>query len=180
MTFDEFMAERLGPLLIYATTLTCDPYLAQDITQDVMVKVHRKWRVVSAADSPEGYVRRMIVNEFLSWRRRRSSSEMSIEGDALARIEAPADAFVAINDRDAMMHAIAVLPPRQRAAVVLRYLEDLSDQQIAVLLGCRPPTVRSQISRALATLRASPSFSGSGLSREDNPVPAATPSRRHS
>lgn len=71
MTFDEFVAFRLGALLRYATVVTCDAHLAEDITQDVLVRAQARWERISAVDAPERYVKRMVLNEFLSWRRRR-------------------------------------------------------------------------------------------------------------
>jgi RNA polymerase sigma-70 factor (sigma-E family) len=154
VTFDEFTAARLGALVRYATVVTCDPHLAEDITQDVLVRAHAKWARIGSLDAPEQYVKRMVVNEFLSWRRRRAARVVPLSRDSLATITpAVPDPAGAHGDRDAILRTIAALPPRQRAAVALRYYEDLDDEQIAEILGCRPVTVRSHISRALATLR---------------------------
>jgi RNA polymerase sigma-70 factor (sigma-E family) len=154
VTFEEFVAARLGPLVKYATVVTWDPHLAEDITQEVLLRAQARWGRIGGLDAPEQYVKRMILNEFLSWRRRRAARLVTISPEALESITPPvADSAAATEDRDLVLRLIATLPPKQRAALALRYYEDLPDDQIAELLACRPVTVRTQISRALATLR---------------------------
>jgi RNA polymerase sigma-70 factor (sigma-E family) len=156
VTFDEFVAHRLGAILRYATVVTCDPHLAEDITQDVLVRARARWGRICRLDAPERYVKRMVLNEFLSWRRRRAARVVPLAREQLDRYAVPAsDPSTVWDERDAILRVVASLPPRQRAAVVLRYYEDLPDDEIAELIGCRPVTVRSLISRALASLRAS-------------------------
>jgi RNA polymerase sigma factor (sigma-70 family) len=99
---------------------------------------------------PHAYVRRMVVNEYLSWRRRLARTSPRAEVAEDVPVGDGSDERAA---RDAMIRRLARLPRRQRAAVVLRYYAGLPDAEIAVELGCRVTTVRSQISRALATLR---------------------------
>lgn len=155
MTFDDFVSARLGALVRYATVVTCDVHLAEDITQEVLVRAQPRWRRIGRLDAPEQYVKRMILNEFLSWRRRRAARLVPLAREPLVRLAgAVPDPAAAVDERDALLRVIAALPPRQRAAVALRFYEDLADEQIADLLGCRAVTVRSHISRALATLRA--------------------------
>jgi len=156
VTFDEFVAHRLGALLRYATVVTCDPHLAEDITQEVLVRARARWGRICRLDAPERYVKRMVLNEFLSWRRRRAASVVPLAREQLDLLAGPAaDPAAAVDERDAVLRVVAGLPPKQRAAVVLRFYEDLPDDEIADLLGCRTVTVRSLISRALAALRAS-------------------------
>jgi RNA polymerase sigma-70 factor (sigma-E family) len=156
VTFDEFVAFRLGALLRYATVVTCDSHLAEDITQDVLVRAQARWERISTVDAPERYVKRMILNEFLSWRRRRAARVVPLAREQLDLLAVPtADPAHALDERDAVLRLVAALPPRQRAAVALRFYEDLPDNEIADLLGCRTVTVRSLISRALAALRTS-------------------------
>lgn len=156
MTFDEFISARLTALVRYATVVSCDPHLGEDIAQEVLVRAHARWSRIGGLDAPEQYVKRMIVNEFLSWRRRRAASLVPLARESLDALAVPApDPTLARDERDVMLRAIATLPPRQRAAVALRYYDDVNDEQIAELLGCRIGTVRSLISRALATLRTS-------------------------
>jgi RNA polymerase sigma-70 factor (sigma-E family) len=156
VTFDEFVAHRLGALLRYATVVTCDPHLAEDITQEVLVRARARWGRICRLDAPERYVKRMVLNEFLSWRRRRAASVVPLAREQLDLLAgSTADPSTAVDERDAVLRVVAGLPPKQRAAVVLRFYEDLPDDEIADLLGCRTVTVRSLISRALATLRRS-------------------------
>jgi RNA polymerase sigma-70 factor (sigma-E family) len=155
MTFEEFLGARLESLLRYATVLTCDPHLAQDVVQECLLRAQVRWSRIGAMDGPEQYVRRMILNEFLSWRRRRStSSTVSLDPARLPEL-APVTtaAEEQVDDREQLLRLIAALPPRQRAVIALRYMEDLDDADIARMLGCRASTVRSQASRALGTLR---------------------------
>ncbi|XVV06847.1 SigE family RNA polymerase sigma factor [Actinosynnema sp. CA-248983] len=152
--FDEFVADRLDRLLRYATAMTCDKHLANDIVQDVLLRARDRWARIAAMDAPYLYVKRMVTNEYLSWRRRRAARDVSASHAALEEVAPPvADPAVRHAERDAMRRRIAVLPRRQRAALVLRYYEDSTDAEIAAVLGCTESTVRSHISRALKTLR---------------------------
>ena len=154
MTFDDFVSARLASLVRYATVVTWDPHLAEDITQNVLVRAHPRWGRIGGLDAPEQYLKRMIVNEFLSWRRRRAARSVPLESEALAGIMPPApDPTAPRDDRDAMLRLIAELPPRQRAVIALRFYEDLAVEQIADILGCREVTVRTHLSRALARLQ---------------------------
>jgi RNA polymerase sigma-70 factor (sigma-E family) len=152
--FEEFVAERLDGLLRYATVLTNDPHLAQDIVQDVLLRAQQRW---AGIDAPPAYVRRMITNEYLSWRRRTVRRMVPSSHDVLDALGPPeADPSAAYDERDAMLGLLETLPRKQRAAIVLRYYENYSDAEIAAVLRCGTSTVRSQISRALATLRQVP------------------------
>jgi RNA polymerase sigma-70 factor (sigma-E family) len=152
--FEEFVAERLDGLLRYATVLTNDPHLAQDIVQDVLLRAQQRW---AGIDAPPAYVRRMITNEYLSWRRRAVRRMVPSSHDVLDALGPPeADPAAAYDERDAMLGLLETLPRKQRAAIVLRYYENYSDAEIAAVLRCGTSTVRSQISRALATLRQAP------------------------
>lgn len=152
--FDRFVMDRLDRLLRYATALTCDKHLAQDIVQDVLLRARQRWARIGAVDVPYLYVKRMVTNEYLSWRRRRAARDVSSTHAALDELSpAVADHAARHAERDAMRARIAVLPRKQRAALVLRYYEDSTDAEIARILGCAEGTVRSHISRALNTLR---------------------------
>ncbi|WP_053716714.1 SigE family RNA polymerase sigma factor [Saccharothrix sp. NRRL B-16348] len=152
--YDQFVTDRLDRLLRYATALTCDKHLAQDIVQDVLLRARQKWARIGAVDVPYLYVKRMVTNDYLSWRRRRAARDVSSTHLALDDLApAVADPAVRHAERDAMRARIAVLPRKQRAALVLRYYEDSTDAEIAGILGCTEGTVRSHISRALHTLR---------------------------
>ena len=167
-TFDEFVTARLAPLLRYATALTCDPHLAQDVVQEVMLRAQQRWDRIAATDAPAAYVKRMVTNEYLSWRRRRAARDIALAHAELDAVSPPAaDPTGRVDDRAAMLARIARLPRKQRAALVLRYYENLTDPEISEVLGCSEGTVRSNISRAIAALRAletaAPVFRPKGL-----------------
>jgi RNA polymerase sigma-70 factor (sigma-E family) len=154
VTFEEFVAARLGSLVRYATVVTWDPHLAEDIIQNVLVRAQARWSRIGRLDAPELYVKRMVVNEFLSWRRRRAAQSIPLPGESLDVLMPVApDPTTGRDERDAMLRLIATLPPRQRAVIALRFYEDLAVEQIADLLGCRAVTVRTHLSRALAALQ---------------------------
>jgi RNA polymerase sigma-70 factor (sigma-E family) len=154
VTFEEFVSARLSALLRYATVVTWDPHLAEDITQNVLVVAQARWSRIGALAAPEQYIKRMVVNEFLSWRRRKAARVVPLSREVLDGFAPPQDDGTAARDeRDAMLGLIAALPPRQRAVVALRFYEDMPVEQIAEILGCRPVTVRTHLSRALAALR---------------------------
>lgn len=151
MTFHEFTNTRLPVLLRFAVVLTGDRGLAEDVVQEVLLRVHLRWHKISALDSPEHYVRRMITNEYLSWRRR--WARVVPHAEPRGRQDSTPDHAVAHAERDAFRTELDKLPRRQRAVLVLRYYAQLSDVEIAEVLGCGTGTVRGYASRALATLR---------------------------
>src|SRR5262245_3153261 len=151
MTFDEFTAAGLPSLLRFAAVLTGDRGLAEDVTQEVLVRVHLRWAKIGALGSPEHYVRRMIVNEYLSWRRR--WSRIVPHAELPDRLEPVPDHAVPHAGRDALRIELDKLPRRQRAVLVLRYYAGMSDPEIADVLACSAGTVRGYASRALAALR---------------------------
>ncbi|HEY0640890.1 MAG TPA: SigE family RNA polymerase sigma factor [Pseudonocardiaceae bacterium] len=150
MTFDEFVAGRLPALLRYAAVLAGDRGLAEDVTQEVLLRAHQRWAHIGGLDAPEHYVRRMITNEYLSWRRRWARV---VPRAAVEPADPQPDHAGAHAERDALLGELHRLPRRQRAVLVLRYYAGLSDQEIAAELGCAAGTVRGYASRALATLR---------------------------
>lgn len=150
MEFEEYVAARGASLRRFAYVLTGDAHAADDLTQAALADVLAKWRRVSAADHPDAYVRRAMLNRHLSWRRRRASREVTLAEVPVAAVAAPEGAVAA---RDEAVRFLASLPPRSRAILVLRYYADLDDDAIAEQLGIAPSTVRATASRALATLR---------------------------
>lgn len=150
--FTEFVVSRTPALLRFAYLLSGDAYLAEDLTQEALVRVHRRWSSIVRADGPEPYVRKAILRQYLSWYRRRASTEVP-------RAEAPdipdprslADRVV---EHDEMWSMLAALPRMQRAVLVLRYYEDIPDAEIGELLGCTTATVRVHAFKALKRLRA--------------------------
>ena len=157
VTFEQFAMARLPSLLRYAVVLTGDRELAQDVVQEVLARAQVRWRRISEADSPEAYVRRMVLNEYLSWRRSWAARHVHAVGERLIDLDEArggvSDHAQGVVDADELWHRLATLGRKQRAVLVLRYYEQLDDSAIADLLGCSPATVRSQASRALKTLR---------------------------
>ena len=152
--FEEFMASRWAGLVRLAFGLTGDRWLAEDLAQTALASAYAAWWRVSRADDPDAYVRRILINAAKSRFRRHRVSEQPGEPADLPD-PAVADPAAEVGERSALMTALAGLPPRQRAVVVLRYWEDMTDAQVGALLGCSAGTVRSQAARGLAKLRAS-------------------------
>lgn len=149
-TFDAFMARELPQLLRVAGVLTGERQLAEDVVQEVMIRVHRRWAEISVLDRPPTYVRKMVVNEYISWRRK--WARIIPRADLTDDRETP-DPAIGHAERDALDARLRKLPRRQRAVVVLRYYVGMSDQDIADVLGCSDGTVRTHASRALHALR---------------------------
>jgi len=152
VTFEEYAEARLNALLRYAIMLTGDRELGQDIVQDVMIRAHGRWQQIESCDMPERYLRRAIVNAYVSWRRRWSVRNLVSFSSPPDR-PAPESAHEDLEPSE-LWHRMSSLPPRQRAVVVLRFYEGFTDIEIGELMGCTVSTVRSQMSRALARLRA--------------------------
>ena len=150
LAFDQFAATRLDAVLRFAAVLTNDRQLAEDVVQEVLIRAHRKWSQIEQLEYPEAYVRRMIVNEFISWRRK-WARYVPRPAQYLDRPEP--DHADAIADRRAMLDEIAKLPRKQRTVLALRYYEGLPDAEIAAAMGCAETTVRGYAFRALKTLR---------------------------
>jgi RNA polymerase sigma-70 factor (sigma-E family) len=164
VTFDEYVRLRGARLVQLARLLVSDRHLAEDLVQEVLGRAFARWRKITNGGDPDVYVRRMLVNAHISWRRRKSSSELAV--DTVADRSDGVDVGHDAAERDAAWRLVAELPPKQRAAVVLRYYEDLDDAAIAEILECSAVTVRTQIMRGLATLRqrlsAPPAFTRGG------------------
>lgn len=153
MDFEDWVVQRRAPLFRFAVVLTGDPVLADDVVSNALTAAYEHWDRVSAADSPNAYVRRMIVNEFLGWRRRwlRVAPWADLEA-----VSTPLpDHSGAHADHQELVHELRGLPAKQRAAIVLRYYEGLTFAEIAELLGTGENAVRSNISRGLHRLRMS-------------------------
>ena len=152
MGFEEFVAAQGRSLLRLAFVLTSDRHLAEDLTQTTLADAYRHWRKVAAAQDPPAYVRRMLVNAHLSWRRRRSSTERPSEIHDVTAASGPGPGD-ALAGRDEMRQLLAGLAPRARTVLVLRYYADLDDAAIAEAMGVSQSAVRATASRALASLR---------------------------
>jgi RNA polymerase sigma-70 factor (sigma-E family) len=148
-TFEEFAAARTGALLRYAHVLTGERARAEDLVQDALAGAYRHWSQVRNG-SPEGYVRRSILNGYLGRWRRVGRWE---QPEAAVPDHIGPDQTDMVVERDAMRQALAGLPPRMRAVLVLRFYEDMSEPQAAAALGVSVGTIKSTTSRALDKLR---------------------------
>ncbi|WP_371787730.1 SigE family RNA polymerase sigma factor [Streptomyces griseoaurantiacus] len=147
----EAFVEACGPrLLRMAWLLTGDPHQAEDLLQTALAKVWPKWPRI-AEEHPEAYVRKTLVTTHASWWQRRWRGEVP-HGELPDR-PSTGDAFAAVDLEQTLAAAVRSLPRRQRAVLVLRYLEDLSVEETAQIMGCRSGTVKSQSVKALRTLR---------------------------
>jgi RNA polymerase sigma-70 factor (sigma-E family) len=150
--FREFMRNRASPLHQSAYLLCGDWHLADDLVQDTLVKAYQHWNRVRQADSPDAYVRRILLNEVHGrWRRR--ERVVPVARFPEGREPVAPDATDELVRRAGLLQALLALPLRQRATVVLRYLEGMSERETATVLGCSEGTVKSQSARALGTLR---------------------------
>jgi RNA polymerase sigma-70 factor (sigma-E family) len=147
--FEEFAVAALPALLRFGVVLTGDRHRADDLVQTALVKTMRRWTYIER-EHPTAYVRRVMVTTQLSWWRSHRRESLLPESFDMA---SPSDAEASYDDQDQLARGLAVLPPRQRAVIVLRYYEGLSEAEIAEVLGCARGTVKSQAAKALRTLR---------------------------
>ncbi len=156
-TFEEYAGAAWPRLYRSAYLLTGNHADSEDVAQQTLIKAHRSWSRVSGSDSPDAYVRRILTNTFLSDRRpRRRQLEVLTDTP-------PEPAHQTTGDdehRMVLWPHVGQLPPRQRAVIVLRYYEDLSEAEIAEALGCSRGTVKSTAHRALKALRAAVTSEG--------------------
>jgi RNA polymerase sigma-70 factor (sigma-E family) len=150
--FEEFVRGRSTHLFRLALVLTgWDKAAAEDVLQTALERAYRRRRQLFWQRSAEPYVRRVVVNAAVDWRRaRRRLAELPLAVSADPVVQ---DRTGQVADRDVLVRALAALAPKQRAVLVLRYWEDVPDSEIAAALNCSEGTVRSQASRALARLR---------------------------
>jgi RNA polymerase sigma-70 factor (sigma-E family) len=149
--FSGFVREHTSALLRTAYLLTGDRTAAEELVQDTLVRLYPKWHLVRDVEAPLAYVRRSLANGFVNHTRRASRREIAVE--ILPERADGIDRAGQVDDREELWVLLRGLPERQRAALVLRYFHDLPDDEIGAALGCRVGTVRSLISRGLATLR---------------------------
>ncbi|GAB3570201.1 SigE family RNA polymerase sigma factor [Amycolatopsis endophytica] len=154
MHFDDFAREQLPALVRFAAVLTGDPDLAQDLVQEALVRAHERWARVVRTERPDLYLRKMVVNGHLSWRRRwYQRAVRSVADPTWFREPHTADPAARIAEGDHLRELLSGLSRSQQAAIVLRFYEDRDDNDIAAVLGCAVGTVRSHISRGLSVLR---------------------------
>jgi RNA polymerase sigma-70 factor (sigma-E family) len=147
---DEFVRENGPALARTAFLLTGDHQLGEDLVQTALAKVVVRWDRVTASGHPGAYVRQTMVRTAIGWRRRRWHAETPVA--AVPEASVPED-HAAVDRRDRLRRALLTLPPRQRAAVILRFYEDRCESDVATLMGCSVGTVKSQTARGLARLR---------------------------
>lgn len=151
--FEDFVAATSTRLFTLAMLLAGRSQAdAEDLLQDVLERAYRHWPRIVRGGEPEPYIRRMLANAAVDRRRQlRLRPETPLDPDA----PAATNEIDQVTERAVLMRALADLPPRQRAVLVLRYFEDLTEAQTAAALGCRVGTIKSQSSRALARIRKS-------------------------
>lgn len=148
--FEDWLTAREPALQRTAYLLTGDVHTAKDLVQNTLAKMYLAWPRISRRDHVDAYARRVLVNEHRStWRRAATRREVATD----VMPETPAAAIDYDGLKEAVWRFVARLPPRQRAVVVLRFYEQLTEAEIAELLGISVGTVKSQSSRALAALR---------------------------
>jgi RNA polymerase sigma-70 factor (sigma-E family) len=157
--FEQFVTASSDALLRTAYLVVWDAAEAQDLVQDCLLAVARRWPRVRGMDHPHAYARRVLINLALDGasRRTRRREELAVNGSAAAAEfpdESSARRLYTVGVRAELVQALGTLPPRQRTVLVLRYFEDLTEAQVAELLGCSLGTVKSTASRALTRLQA--------------------------
>lgn len=150
--FRQFVAERSPAMLRLAYLVSADHAAAEDVLQTALVRAYLRWGGISA--NPEAYVRRVIVTVAID-ERRKPYRRWEVTAERVPEGADPsAESFGLVDVRQRLRHALRSLPPRQRAAVVLRHWVGLDTAEVAELLNCSAETVRSQTMRGLAKLRA--------------------------
>jgi len=152
VSFEEFVYARSGSLLRTALLLTGQNQAeAEDLLQLALERAYRHWARVCRSGEPERYVRGILAHASADrWRRLARRAERPLPAAADPALP---DHSAVVADRDYLLRALAALPPRQRAVLVLRYFDDLSEAETAAMLGCSVGTVKSQAARGLARLR---------------------------
>jgi RNA polymerase sigma-70 factor (sigma-E family) len=148
--FTDFMSARSASLFRTAYLIVGDHQLAQDLLQESLIKTYMAWPRLRDPSKAEAYTRKTIVTTAISWRRRRSFHERPM--DPLPDTAVP-DPGEAVTTHASLVTKLRTLPPRQRAAIVLRYYEDLSEAQTAEVMGCSVGAVKSHVSTGLVRLR---------------------------
>ncbi len=156
--FEQFVTASSDALLRTAYLVAWDAVEAEDLVQECLLVVARRWPRVRKMDHPHAYARRVLINRALDGAQRRTRHRQELVGDEAATLaavpdESSARRLQAVGVRAELVDALGTLPPRQRAVLVLRYFEDLSEAQVAELLGCSVGTVKSTASRGLTRLQ---------------------------
>jgi RNA polymerase sigma-70 factor (sigma-E family) len=153
--FEEFLDREWDGLARYSLLLADSRHQAEDLLAEALAKAHRRWTRIQSMQYPLAYVRRILTTTAVSNRRAWETRHVHVTpSGALPEIFTGGDEYRAVDEREQVGALLAGLPPRQRAAVVLRYLLECSDEEIATEMRCSTSAVRSYISRGLAALRA--------------------------
>ncbi|HET6876928.1 MAG TPA: SigE family RNA polymerase sigma factor [Jatrophihabitans sp.] len=150
--FSAFVRANSRALQRSAWLLTGDWSAAEDLVQSALVRTWARWQRLAAPEAALAYTRRVMFTVLLGWRGRRWIGEMALGW--LPEVVERHDETELVDTRSDLLRAVGTLPPHQRAVVVLRYFDDLSEKDTAAALGCSVGTVKSQAARALASLRA--------------------------
>jgi RNA polymerase sigma-70 factor (sigma-E family) len=156
--FAQFVEARQRALQRTAWLLTGDWAAAEDLVQTALVRSWPRWERIRRRDDPEIYVRRAMVNSWSTWRRRRWWGERAT--DTVPDVQAAGDVAAEVAVRVTVQGALRSLTARQRAVVVLRVFDDLSEAQVAQVLDCAVGTVKATMARAVARLREDPRLAG--------------------
>jgi RNA polymerase sigma-70 factor (sigma-E family) len=156
--FAQFVEARERALQRTAYLLTGDWALAEDLVQTALARAWPRWERIQRRDDPEIYVRRVMVNTWATWSRRRWRGERP--SAAVPDSAATGDVAEEVTVRIGLREALGSLTPRQRAVLVLRVYDDLSEAQVADVLNCAVGTVKATMSQALAKLRQNPRLTG--------------------
>ncbi len=152
--FAEFVAARSPALFRTAYVMVGDHGLAQDLVQEALTKTYVAWPRLREVDNAEAYTRKAITTTYISWWRRKAWKAERPRDDVPDGGDLTSRAGVDVVDRAWLWGELQSLPPRQRAAIVLRYYEDLTEAQTAEAMGCAVGTVKSQVAQGLKRLRA--------------------------
>jgi RNA polymerase sigma-70 factor (sigma-E family) len=150
--FDQFVAAHVDDLLRTAYLIVWDEGEAEDLVQECLLKVARRWPRIRRMEQPRAYARRILVNLALDGARGRAQRRRELEPGTPSNLWA-VDPLPTLETRAELLEALGQLHERQRAVLVLRYFNDLTEAQVAEVLGCSPGTVKSSASRGLARLR---------------------------
>jgi RNA polymerase sigma-70 factor (sigma-E family) len=153
LDFAEYVADRRHHLLRAAYAITRSRDTAEDLLQSALAGAFAHWSTIRDHRTASGYIRRAMVNTYISWSRQKWRSQEYATAEPPERPTSATPSVELPSDRQPLWSLVTALPPRQRATVVLRYYEGLSGPEVAAVLGCSIGTVKSSTSRGLATLR---------------------------
>ncbi len=157
-TFDDFYRREFPRLVALAASVGAGPGVAEDLAQDALIKAHRSWSKISGYDNPGTWVRRVTINLATSSARRRTSE---LKAKLKLRSGASLALMLTTTQHEPIWAAVAELPPQQRAAIALHYLEDRPVAQIAEILECSPSTAKVHLHKARTSLAAKLGADGS-------------------